>query len=171
MSSTIPNEETEHHQRRSVWYRRLFAVALTVFVIAGAANAFGVRHAEVFDESGGYELTVRYGSDTRPGLATLWEVQVRHAGGFDAPVTLATTASYFGAFDENGLDPDPDKAYGEGEAIVWEFDPPAGDVFSLSFDARIEPSQQLTTFPARTALLDEKGDEIVAVSYQTRVWP
>lgn len=171
MSSTIPNAETDGHQRRSVFYRRVFAVAIAAFVIAGAANTFGVRHAEVAAEAEGYELTVKYGEASRPGLATLWEVEVRHRGGFDGPITLATTASYFGAFDENGLDPDPDKAYGEGERIIWEFEPPEGDVFSLSFDARIEPAQQLVTFPARTALLDEKGDEIVAVSYETRIWP
>ena len=171
MSSTIPNAETDRHQRRSVFCRRIFAVALTAFVIAGAANAFGVRHTEVSDEEDGYELTVTYGAASRPGLATLWEVEVRNDGGFDGPITLATTASYFGAFDENGLDPDPDKASSEGDDIVWEFEPPEGDVFSLSFDARIEPSQQLTTFPARTALLDENGEEIVAVSYETKVWP
>lgn len=171
MSSTIPNAETDGHQRRSAFYRGVFALAISAFVVAGAANVFGVRHTEVSKVADGYELTVTYGSNSRPGLATLWEVEVRHDGGFDGPITLATTASYFGAFDENGLDPDPDKAYGEGEDIVWEFEPPEGDVFSLSFDARIEPSQQLTTFPARTALLDENGDEIVAVSYETKVWP
>lgn len=152
-------------------YRGIFALAITAFVVAGAANAFGVRHAEVSEEADGYELTVTYGAASRPGLATLWEVEVRREGGFDGPITLATTASYFGAFDQNGLDPGPDKAYGEGDQIVWEFEPPEGDVFSLSFDARIEPSQQLETFPARTALLDEDGDEIVAVSYETKVWP
>lgn len=152
-------------------YRRLFALAIIAFLVAGAANMFGVRHEEVSSEAGGYEMTLTYGAASRPGLATLWEVEIRHSGGFDSPITLATTASYFGAFDENGLDPDPDKAYGEGDLIVWEFEPPEGDVFSLSFDARIEPGQQLVTFPARTALLDEKGDEIVAVVYETRVWP
>ncbi|HUR49980.1 MAG TPA: hypothetical protein VMY88_10715 [Acidimicrobiales bacterium] len=171
MSSTIPNAETDSHQKRSAFYRGLFALAITAFVIAGAANVFGVRHSEVAAEAKGYQLTVKYGASSRPGLATLWEVEIRHAGGFDGPITLATTASYFGAFDENGLDPDPDKAYGEDEQIIWEFEPPEGDVFSLSFDARIEPAQQLATFPARTALLDESGAEIVAVSYETRVWP
>lgn len=171
MSSTIPNEETDKHQRRSLVYRRVFTVVLTTFLVAGAANVFGVRHVEKSAEADGYELTVRYGSATRPGLATLWEVEVRHAGGFDAPIKLATTASYFGAFDENGLDPDPDKAFGEGDLIVWEFEPPEGDVFTLSYDARIEPSQQLATFEARTALLDDAGEEIVAVQYETKVWP
>lgn len=171
MSSTIPNAETDGHQRRSVLYRAVFALAITTFVFAGALNAFGVRHRSVSAAADGYDLTVRYGEASRPGLATLWEVEVRHDGGFDGPVTIATTASYFGAFDENGLDPDPDKAFGEGERIIWEFEPPDGEVFTLSFDARIEPSQQLTTFPARTAVLDEAGAEIVAVSYETMVWP
>lgn len=119
----------------------------------------------------GYELTVTYGTVTRPGLATLWEVEVTKDGGFDGPITLATSSDYFGAFDENGLDPEPTSAVGEGDMIVWEFDPPEGDRFTLGYDARIEPAQQLAAFPARTALLDTDGTEIVAVEYRTVVLP
>ena len=171
MASTIPGEETEGHQVRARFLRRVFAVLLIAFVAAGMAGVFGVTSAEARAEGGGYELAVTYGKVSRPGLATPWVVKIRSPGGFDGPITIATTASYFDAFDENGLDPEPSASVGEGDDIVWEFDPPEGELFTLSFDARIEPAVQLQSFAARTALLDASGGEIVSVSYRTRVMP
>lgn len=171
MTSTVPGNETERHQIRARAVRRVFAVALFGFVGAGLFGVFGTTTDEVSARSEGVELTVTYGKIARPGLATPWEVEVRSSGGFDGPVVLATTGSYFDAFDENGLDPSPVKSVGEGGEIVWEFDPPEGEIFSLSFDARIEPAVQMQTFSARTRVLDGNGRQIVAVSYTTRVMP
>lgn len=95
-------------------------------------------------------------------------LEVRRAGGFEGPVTIASTSLYFEAFDENGLDPDPSKATSDSERVIWQFDTPEkGDTFTVSFDARIEPGQQLKRVAATTAVL-EGGAPVVSGSLRDR---
>lgn len=134
-------------------------------------NFFGVRTAEVSDSGGGYELTVHYASVTRPGLATPWSAEVRRTGGFEDPVTIASTNAYFDLFDENGLDPDPSKVTSDGERIIWEFEAPEeGDTLAISFDARIEPGQQFARTTATTTVMQD-GAPVASVRYRTFVMP
>jgi hypothetical protein len=144
-------------------------VTLAVFVGLGAAGVWGVRTRAVSASGGGYELTVSYAVVTRPGLATPWAVEVRRGGGFDGPITVATTGAYFDLFDENGLDPDPAAATTDGDLLVWEFDPPTGDTLTITFDARLAPSVQAGG-SARTIVLVE-GRPVVEVRYRTLVMP
>ena len=128
----------------------LFFGGLALFLLLGLLNVYGVRTREKTVTGSGYELTLTYTSVTRPGLATPWSVEVRHPGGFDSGlVTVAATSSYFDAFDENGLDPDPARSTSDGERTIWQFEPPTGDTLTVSFDARIEPGVQLTRSRAR----------------------
>lgn len=149
--------------------RRLFATGLAVFLALGLLGVLGVRSAEVEAAADGYELTVAYTAVSRPGLATPWSVEVRRAGGFDEPITLATTSAYFDLFDENGLDPDPATATQDAERVYWTFEPPPGEVLAVSFDARIEPAAQ-SGQPATTAVLVD-WQAVVSVDYRTRVMP
>jgi hypothetical protein len=149
----------------------VFAAVLLVFLAFGAANVYGVRTAEVTASGGGFDLEVRYARVSRPGLATPWAATIRHEGGFDGPVTLATTSSFFDLYDENGLDPDPVEATADADRIIWEFAPPDdGDVMSVSFDARIEPGVQLTWLDATTELIVE-GEVMAAADYRIVVMP
>lgn len=171
--STDPEHAELDHLRRSRNLRVAFFVAVTVFLLLGAVGAFGVRHGEVSSSGGGYELVVRYATITRPGLASVWSVEVRHTDGspLDGPVTIATTADYFDLFDENGLDPDPSAAMSDGENLVWEFEPAEGaTAISIGFDARIEPGVQLTGVSGTTSVLDG-GSPVATVTYRTRVMP
>ncbi|MGH8884494.1 MAG: hypothetical protein ACRDYX_04840 [Egibacteraceae bacterium] len=171
MVSTAPSDVNLRRIRHFRTLRRLFFVSLSALLLLGMLNVYGVRTAEVSGNAGGYELTVRYASVTRPGLATPWAVQVRRAGGFEGPITIASTDAYFDLFDENGLDPDPAKATSDGERIIWQFEAPeASEVLTISFDARIEPGQQLRRVAATTAILD-RGAPAVSVDYQTFVMP
>jgi hypothetical protein len=145
-------------------------VLLSGFLLLGLLGVYGVRTRSVHAAGGGYELTVRYGAVTRAGLATVWDVEVRKPGGFDDPVTLASTASYFALFDENGLDPDPATATTQGDLLVWEFEPPpTGDTLMISFDARIEPAVQWGKEGETSVLVD--GEAVVTVRYRTWVIP
>ena len=169
---TAPSETGLHRLLRARWGRRAFFIGTSLFLLLGALGVFGVRMAEVSGTGGGYEVTVTYAEVSRPGLATPWEVEVRRPGGFGAEtLRLATTSTYFDIFDENGLDPTPMEATSDAERTIWTFTtPPAGDILTASFDARIEPAVQLTTAQATTAVLD--GAEAVAsVSYATFVMP
>jgi hypothetical protein len=149
--------------------RRVFIVALALFLLLGATNLLGVRLAEVTASGGRYDLTVRYARVTRPALATPWDVSVYNADGFDGPVTVMTTTSYFDLFDANGLSPDPIKSTSSPRWTVWQFDPPDGKTLFISFDARIAPDVQ-SGRSARTAVLVD-GVIVVEVSYHTTVLP
>src|SRR5687768_4456584 len=118
---------------------------------------------------GGFELTVEYASVTRPGLATPWAVEVRRPGGFDDPVVIAVSSEYLDMFDENGLDPDPSKATAYPGFVEWEFDPPATDTLSVSFDARLEPARQW----GRTGTVKVIDNErpVTQVEFHTWVMP
>ncbi len=168
--STMPAEVPYGRQRRARAVRRTFLSALAVFVLLGATGVFGVRTGTAASSGGGYELEVRYPKMSRPGLAVPWSVVVRHPGGFDGPIVLASTAQYFDLFDENSLDPDPDMSTSDGERIIWEFAPPeAGDTFEVSLDTRTGPNVQWGSVGETAVLVD--GEPVVSVRYRTRVMP
>lgn len=155
--------------RRHRTARRLGLALLVAVLLLGAANLLGVRPASVTASGGGFELTVTYAAVSRPGLSTPWAVRVRRPGGFDGPVTIATTGEYFHLFDENGLDPDPDAATATPDLLVWEFDPPDGEVLTVDFDARLEPASHLGRSAETSILVD--GAPVVSVAYRTVVMP
>jgi hypothetical protein len=169
--STAPDEVSLQREHRARALRRAWVVLLCMFLAAGAFSLLGVHTREVSAEGDGYELTVKYADRSRPGLASPWSVEVRRDGGFDGPITLATTAAYFDTFDENGLDPEPTASTVSGAFLLWEFDPPEGDVLTVSFDARIEPSVQSLWPPEAITRLIVEDRRVVEVRYRTRVLP
>ena len=171
MLSTAPEEVSLEREHRARAMRRVWVALLCMFLAAAATSLLGVHTRDVAARADGYELSVHYADRSRPGLATPWSVEVRRDGGFDGPVTLATTASYFDNFDENGLDPEPTSSTTSGEYLVLEFDPPEGDVLTVSFDARIEPAVQSLWPPEAITRLIVDDRPVVEVRYRTRVLP
>ena len=156
--------------RRARAGRRLFAVVLSAFLLAGVLGFLGVRTGTKSAEGGGYQLEVRYAKVARPGLSVPWAVTIRHPGGFDGPVTLATNSTYFDLFDENSFDPDPESSTSDGERMIWEFEPPEdGDTMEVSLDTRVGPNIQLGT--SGTTEILENGQPVVSVSYKTWILP
>ena len=149
----------------------MFAVALGLFLLLGALGLYGVRTRTVTAAGGGYELSVTYGSVSRPGLATPWSFEVRRAGGFPDGVTVAVTSSYFDAFDENGLGPAPAEETVDGDLTIWRFSPTRSETLSVSFDARIEPGVQLTTVKGELSVLGPGDEPAVTVAFKTFVLP
>lgn len=171
--STEPEAADLARLRRSRRLRLVFFLGVSVFLLLGAFGAYGVRHGEVTASGGGFELSVRYPTITRPGLASVWSVEVQRTDGapLEGPVVLATNADYFDLFDENGLDPDPAAAMSDGENLVWDFEPAEGaTTITIGFDARIEPGVQLTSKSGTTTVLVD-GAPAVSVTYRTRVMP
>jgi hypothetical protein len=159
---------------RRYWYG-LTTFVLTALMVIGVvdaldwADAYGVDDATVRVAGGGYELEVRYGTVSRPALATPFEITVRRPGGFDGPVTLAVDRAYLEMWDENGLVPAPSAETTSGPDVLWEFDPPEGDTLTIWYDARIEPAAQ-SGRSGSVAVID--GDARVAsVSFHTTVLP
>ena len=169
---TEPRRTDIGRQARARAARRIFAVALAVFLAVGALGFYGVRTRTASATAGGHELSVHYASVSRPGLATPWSFEVRRPGGFPEGLTVAVTSSYFDAFDENGLEPAPLEETSDGERTIWRFAPSAGDTLAVSFDARIEPGVQLARVKGRVEVLsDRSGPAVVTVAFRTFVMP
>jgi hypothetical protein len=164
-----------HEEPRSFMRSRRIVSDVTVLLVVvvfalGITNVVGVRSGDVSAEGGGYELSVHYGTMSRAGLATPFEIEVRSEQGFEGEVLLAVSADYFALFDENGLDPQPASETTLGSWLVWEFDPPPGDTLTVTFDARIEPARQLGA-SGWVAVLDAEYQPLVEVDFKTRLLP
>lgn len=166
---TTPEQTDLLRSRRARTARRTFMVVLLAVVGLGLSGVLGVRSRTTTVAGGGYELTVTYGQVTRPGLATPWSLEIRHPGGFDGPITVATKTSYLDLFDENGFDPEPSTTTATPDAVIWEFEPPAGDTLGVSLDARIEPGAQWGRTGETAVLVD--GQPVVTARYRTWVMP
>jgi hypothetical protein len=144
-------------------------VALAVLEAAGGPATFGIDTTTARAAGHGYELEVRHATVSRPGLATPFEVVVRRAGGFDQPVTVGVSQSYFGHWDELGFYPTPSAETADREWLLWTFDPPPGDVLRFRYDGRITPALQRGA-SGRVAVVED-GDPVVEVSIRTRILP
>ncbi|HEX6230748.1 MAG TPA: hypothetical protein VF029_03455 [Actinomycetota bacterium] len=108
--STAPAEVPIERLRRYRGFRRAGVGLVAVVVALGITDALGVRTRTVSASGSGYELRVTYAQVTRPGLATPWEAVIRHEGGFDGRIGLATTSAYFDGFDFNQIYPEPESS-------------------------------------------------------------
>ena len=156
-------------RRRRVMMNLTSVLIIAVF-IAGITNVVGVRGADARDSGGGYELSVRYGAVSRGGLATPFDIEVRHGGGFPGPVRVAVRAHYFDLFDANSLDPQPSSQTTLGDWLVWEFDRPPGETLRISYDARIEPARQLGS-DGWVGVLDDDDRPVAQVAFTTILLP
>ena len=140
---TLPSDEDLRHVHVD---RRISTVLVTSFalvVLLALFGLLGVRTATTTTRmADGTEVEVHYGRVTRPAWRRRGRSRSTAPDGFTGPIMIRSTSAYFDLFDENGLDPDPAAATQDGEMVIWEFDPPPGDTFRLSFDARIEPGAQ-----------------------------
>ena len=150
--------------------RRIGLVVLGLFILAGLFNLLGVWTSTVSAEAGGYVLSVEYAAVTRPGLASSWIVEVRHEGGFDGPVTLATDADYFDRFDFNQLYPEPVSTSVRGNLDLLTFDDIEGDRLRVRFDGRVAPAFALALARGSTAV-EVDGERVVRVEYTTVAMP
>jgi hypothetical protein len=167
---TRPEDVTPDRSRRARRFRRVGLLALGIVVLAGLLNLLGVRRGVVSSTGEGYRLTVEYASVTRPGLASPWEVEVTHEGGFDGPVTLATDAAYFDRFDFNQFFPEPASTASRGDVVLLTFEGIEGDRLVVRFDGRATPTFVFDLAEATTGL-EIDGREIVRVDYTTVVMP
>jgi hypothetical protein len=166
---TAPEKTDLLRSRRARTARRAFMAAVFAVVALALTGMLGVRSRVTTVYGGGYELTVTYAQVSRPGLATPWSMEIRHAGGFDGPITVSTKTSYLDLFDENGFDPEPSTSTATPDAVIWEFEPPDGDTLGVSLDARVEPGAQWGRAGETSVLVD--GKPVVTARYKTWVMP
>ena len=173
-SSTLPAGPSSLSKRRTGYL--LTTVFLTGLMLVVALDAFegnaflGVDSTTERASAEDVDLAVTYGVGSRPALATPFDIEVHRPGGFDGPVRIAVDQEYLRMWDENGLTPAPADETLVGDWVVWEFDPPSGTTFLVTYDARIEPAAQEGRSGA-VAILDEDDAVLAQVDFTTRVMP
>jgi hypothetical protein len=165
----VPHDEGLRNARVDRRISTVLAAGFGLVVVVALLGLLGVKSDTTSTRmADGTEVEIHYARITRPGLASPWAVTVHRPGGFDGPITVRSSSSYFDLFDENGLDPDAAAATQDGDMVIWEFDPPPGETFRLSLDARIEPGAQW----GRDATTEVEIDGAIAtLSYRTWVLP
>lgn len=170
MTDTAPESPKISELVRARAARRVLLAVFAVVLLLGATGRLGVTTAHANASGGGFELTVEYPKVTRPGHAVPLSVQVRKAGGFGGePIVLRISTGYFALFDENGVQPAPSTETATRTDLMWEFDPPPGEVLRVYFDTRTGPNVQRGKRGEIAVLQD--GAPVVGVRVATTVMP
>lgn len=167
----MPSSRDAAAARRGRNLRRIGIVALCLLVVAALAGALGPRAATTTASGGGYELTVRHGQITRPGLPIPLEITVERPGGFDGAVTLAVSRDLLDRLDFNNWSPNPDGEAPGPDRVEYEFTPPSGDVLHVLLDARTAPGQLPGLGRYAVTVLDPDGGVVAEAAFRLAVLP
>jgi hypothetical protein len=168
--SSIQDLQTPEQDRVSVWTRRAVLSVLLIFVLAGAASLLGVRATDQSASESGWTLELRHAAVARAGLDVPWQVTVTHRGGFDGPVQLAVTGSYFDIFETQGFHPEPSDESRDGDTLFLSFKPPdSGDTMVVAYDAYIQPASQVGRSGSVSVV--DHGQRLAVVDFRTRLLP
>ena len=168
--STLSGLETGLQERHGLWGRRVFLCLLLVVVLAGATGLLGVRTAMTSAHGAGYTLGVTYASTARAGLDVPWQVTISNPDGFGKEITVAVTGDYFDIFETQGFTPEPSTSVRDATTLYLTFDAPDGDVFTVDYDAYIQPSSQVGR-DATVSVVDPELRPLVSVDIDTRLLP
>ena len=114
---------------------------LVLVVLAAVLGLLGPREGSTASAEAGYSLTLTYPQITRAGQPAPLHLRIEHADGFSGPVRVAISDELFDHLDFQSWFPSPSAEVGEAGVVVYEFDPPTGDVLEISLDARTAPGQ------------------------------
>ena len=167
---TLPAHREPERSRRARNIRRVGIFALTIFVLAGLLGYFGPRSSAVSAAGGGYRLDVMHAQVTRSGLVAPLRVRVGHPGGFCGPITLAFSKDIFDRFDFQNWYPNPSTETAGPLRLEYEFDPPPGDVFELTLDVRVGPTQPPSAHRYWVAVVSDDS-EVARVNFRMVVMP
>jgi hypothetical protein len=166
----VPVLSRPEHVRRIVRHRRLGLAVLSAVVAVAATGWLGVKSVDSHASGDGLDLEVHHAAVTRSGLASPVRIRVRQADGFEGPVQLGISAGYLALFDVSAVVPTPTSEWTRGDLVVWEMEPPDGELLEVRLDARIEPARS-TPGSGTVAVLDETGEPLVETDVRTVVLP
>lgn len=139
---TLPDVRGEDEAHRARNWRRVGLTGLWLFVALGLAGALGVRTATTSATADGWTLEVQAPQITRGALDAPIAITVsREGGGFGDTITLRVDRTLFDHLDVNLIAPAPSAETGSAEQVEWTFDPPNGEVMTITIDARMSPSE------------------------------
>lgn len=166
VDSTVSDLAERPAGRLARWTGRVGVAAIFGVVLLAASGLLGVRTATVEADGGGYNLEVEHVSIARAGEPAVLHLRVKHPGGFDGPVQLGLCDDWFDHLDFQSWYPTPSAETGSRGRLVYEFDPPPGDVLEVSLDARAAPGQFGGVERCEVAVLEE-DEPAVSVSFRT----
>jgi hypothetical protein len=162
-TADLPSESRGPVER---WGMRAGLVLLALIVLAGAVGLLGPRKGETRAAAGGKVLQVEYPAITRAGEPAPLNIRLTSPGGFDGKIEIAMCDDLFDELDFQNWFPNPSGETGDATRLVYEFDPPDGDVFETSLDARSAPGK-FGEIEDCAVSVKQKGDEPVTVSFRT----
>lgn len=169
LPSTSPPAVPADRLRRARLIRRIALATIALFALVGALGFLGIRTRTATGGGGGYTMRLEYPWTDRSDQPIHWVLTVAHPGGFSGPVDIGITQSYLDLLDVNDIEPAPSATHSSPPFVVWTFDPPAGDVLTVSLDANIQLNAHFGA-AAEVAVL-EGGRIMASVHYRTWVAP
>ena len=143
---------------------------LFAFVAAALTGVFDPGHEETVASEGGITIEAKTPSVARGGLDSTLDLTISKPGGFEEPVQVAITADWLDMFQQAGIDPEPEGATADPERVIWSFEPPPGDSLEVSVDLTMRPAVR-TGEEAHLAVVDEDGNDLASLDFDTRVVP
>lgn len=153
-----------------MWGRRAVLTLLLVIVLAGVGGLLGVRTSTASHIGGEYTLSVNHASIARAGLDVPWQVTVTRQDGFEKTLTLAVTGDYFDIYETQGFTPEPSATVRDADTLYLTFDAPAGDTFTVDYDAYIQPASQHGA-SATVSVVDTGLQPVASVAIDTFLLP
>ncbi len=168
-SSTLPVPPDDRPHPVDRVLHILLVVVMVAVVVLGIGGRLGVTTEEASQSEGDMVLSVRYASVTRPGLSSPFVVTLTGAS-LPTSLQVEVDTAYVAAFDLNALNPTPASSWSDGERERWTFElPPGLTRFSVSADARLDPSVQNSL--TADVVVGIPGGTRLAVPVHTRVVP
>jgi hypothetical protein len=156
---------------RGLWGRRIFLSLLAIVVVAGLFDLLGVRSTTTTARApDGTALSLHYAQVARAGLDVPFEITVRQPNRFTDSVKIAVSTSYLSLFDLNGTQPQPSSSTATQDQIIWEFDPPPGNVLVVTLDMTVQGGRHWGRSGSVT-LLDREDHTIVRSTFHTWLSP
>ena len=162
-TSDLPHSPRSGLER---WATRAGLLLLVLVVVAGASGLLGPRKGSTSASASGYELRVEYPSITRAGEPAPLHIQVESAAGFGKTIELELCDDLFDDLDFQSWYPNPSAETGDASTLTYEFDPPDGNVFEVSLDARSAPGA-FGEIRGCTVKVVDGPTELVSVSFKT----
>jgi hypothetical protein len=164
--STTADVPSEPRSRLERWSTRTGLLLLVLVVAAGASGLLGPRKGSTSASAAGYRLAVEYPAITRAGEPAPLHVRVESETGFSGKIELAFCDDLFDDLDFQNWYPNPSAETGDTGKLLFEFDPPDGDVFEVSLDARSAPGAFGEIEDCRVRLIEDDA-EVTSVSFHT----
>lgn len=136
---TIADLHDRPPRRRSRWIRYAGLALLVALLAAAAGGLLGPRTGDVSDQQGDWSLDVTYPQVTRAGQPAPLSLTVASRTGLGDTITIRLCDGLFDQLDFQAWYPSPSAETADGPWIYYEFDPPSGDRFEVTLDARSAP--------------------------------